>query len=209
MSKLTTEKDLMIRFQQGEAMAFNTIYNRFFTSLRHFTHRLTCQKEYAGHITVETFAKLYRLCNNFENIANVKAFLYVTARNACYEYLALSHRKQMEQHSSPRPQIRPFRSDYEKDMDPVDIGQALTEAVNALPVFHRRVFRLAYQQGRKTAEIARDLQLTETAVRGYRRDSIRLLRIALFERQLPEAALSCLNLARLQAHGHAGVLSED
>lgn len=203
MSKLTTEKDLMIRFQQGEAMAFNTIYNRFFTSLRHFTYRLTCQKEYAGQITVETFAKLYRLCNNFENTANIKAFLYVTARNACYEYLALSHRKQGEQQGSARLPDWPLKHCNKTDEGPIDVEQAVKEAINTLPASHRRVFRLAYQQGRKTAEIARDLQLTETVVRGYRRDSIRLLRIALFERNLPEAALSCLRLARLQAHVHA------
>lgn len=197
MSKLTTEKDLMIRFQQGEAMAFNTIYNRFFTSLRQFTNRLTCQREQAGQITVETFAKLYHLCGNFDNLANIKAFLYVTARNASYEFLARSHRPLPEDGGRAASPDGP--SCYLSDARDHTAAsrKAVEDVVDGLPGNHSRVFRLAYQHGLKTAEIARDLQLTETAVRGYRRNSIKLLRIALFKRRLPEAALNCLQLARL------------
>lgn len=93
MSKPSTEKELMYRFQQGDAIAFNTIYNRYYSSLRYFSQRLTCQKREAEDIAVETFVKLYRLCGNFENVANIRAFLYVTARNACYDYLSYTHRR--------------------------------------------------------------------------------------------------------------------
>ncbi len=186
----------MIRFQQGEAMAFNTIYNRFFTSLRQFTHRLTCQREQAEQITVETFAKLYHLYGNFDDLANVRAFLYVTARNASYHYLASSHRSVPDEETLA--DIHEWPSFYAPGTPEKATAshQAVVDAVDTLPDNHSQVFRLAYQQGLKTAEIARDLQLSETAVRGYRRGSLKLLRIALFEKRLPEAALNCVQLAR-------------
>jgi DNA-binding NarL/FixJ family response regulator len=58
---------------------------------------------------------------------------------------------------------------------------------------------MAYVQGLKTIDIARLLAVPEQAVRNHRRRSIKLLRIALFEKRLPEAALICLNMARTGA----------
>ncbi|WP_315823660.1 RNA polymerase sigma factor [Paraflavitalea speifideaquila] len=202
MSKTSTEKELMQRFRQGDALAFNTIYNRYYSSLRYFSQRLTCRKREAEDIAVETFVKLYRLCGNFDNVANIRAFLYVTARNACYDYLSFTH----------------HRPAYEKDLEQVFAGQetypikeestahtlqqAVFEAMEHLPEECGKVFKLAYVQGLKTTDIARLLAIPEQVVRGHRRRSIKLLRIALFEKRLPEAALICLNMVRTGSLSH-------
>lgn len=188
----------MHRFQRGDAQAFNTIYNRFFTPLRHFSGRLTCQKQFADDITIETFAKLYRLCANFDNVANVKAFLYVTARNACYDHLAYSHRTVQGPSIHNRPsELRSLHAiNHESQL--AEVLKTVQEAVDSLPAENGRVLKLAYQQGYKNAGIAQELGLTESAVRSYRRGGIKLLRIALFREQQPEAALNCLNLVRMQ-----------
>ncbi|MDF2188578.1 sigma-70 family RNA polymerase sigma factor [Paraflavitalea sp. CAU 1676] len=194
MSKLLIEKDLMRRFQQGEALAFNSIYNRFFTSLRHFSGRLTCQKQHAEDITVETFAKLYRLCGNFDSVANIKAFLYVTARNACYDHLAYSHRlPALPEGAGDNRRLHLLRGDNELPA----VLRIVQESIDQLPGEYGSVLKLAYQQGLKNISIARELSLTESAVRGYRRSAIKLLRIALFEQRQPEAALCCIDLIRL------------
>lgn len=196
MSKPSTEKELMNRFQQGDALAFNTIYNRYYSSLRYFSQRLTCQKREAEGIAVETFIKLYRLCGNFENVANIRAFLYVTARNACYDYLSYTHRK-------PAHDTESTINYSEQEIDQVKeeargniLLKAVAEAIEALPEECGRVFKMAYMQGLKTIDIARLLTVPEQTVRNHRRRSIKLLRLALFEKRLPEAALICLNMAR-------------
>jgi len=196
MRKLSTEKELIQRFQQGEAMAFNTIYNRFYTSLRYFSQRLTCQKRESEDIAVETFIKLYRLCGNFENIANIRAFLYVTARNACYDYLSYTHRRpacEKEANTGfTEQEVYPVKD----EIDTSGTLKAVFEAVESLPEECGKVFKLAYAQGLKTIDIARLLAIPEQAVRSHRRRSIKLLRIALFEKRLPEAALICLSMVR-------------
>jgi RNA polymerase sigma factor (sigma-70 family) len=199
MSKPSTEKELMNRFQQGDPLAFNTIYNRYYSSLRYFSQRLTCQKREAEGIAVETFVKLYHLCGNFENVANIRAFLYVTARNACYDYLSYTHRK-------PAHDTESTMNSAEQEIDLVKeetrgntLLKAVVEAMEALPEECGRVFKMAYVQGLKTIDIARLLAVPEQAVRNHRRRSIKLLRIALFEKRLPEAALICLNMARTGA----------
>jgi RNA polymerase sigma factor (sigma-70 family) len=195
MSKPSTEKELMHRFQQGDAAAFNTIYNRYYFSLRDFSKRLTCQKQQAEDIAVETFVKLYRLCGNFENVANIRAFLYVTARNACYDYLSYTHRKPAHEREHP---VSTERENYpgSEGVETATVLKAVFEAIEGLPEECGRVFKLTHVQGLKSVDIARALSISEQAVRSHRRRSIKMLRMALFQKRLPEAALICLSMVK-------------
>jgi len=193
MSNPSTEKALMHRFRNGDALAFNTVYNRYYSTLRYFSLGLISQKQQAEYITVETFVKLYRLCRNFESMASIRAFLYVTARNACYDYLAYSHHRPeepQEQHEDDSQEPLP------PDTEAAIAAKALAEAIENLPATYYEVFKLAYQQGHKAISIARYLRVNEQAVRNYKRRSIQLLRIALFEMNQLSAALTCLSLVK-------------
>jgi RNA polymerase sigma-70 factor (ECF subfamily) len=193
MSNPSTEKALMHRFRNGDALAFNTIYNRYYSTLRYFSLGLICQKQQAEYIAVETFVKLYRLCSNFESMASVRAFLYVTARNACYDYLAYSHHQPEEPHEQAEDDNQdPLPPDTEAAI----AAKALADAIENLPAAYYEVFKLAYLQGHKAIAIARYLRVNEQAVRNYKRRSIQLLRIALFEMNQLSTALTCLSLVK-------------
>lgn len=196
MSKTSTEKELMHRFQQGDAMAFNTIYNRYYSSLRYFSQRLTCRRQESEDIAIETFIKLYRLCGNFDNMANIRAFLYVTARNACYDYLSWAHRRPIgEKGSDAGMEVFTFKDEVDHSL----LLKAVKEAIESLPDEYGKVFKLAYIQGLKTTDIARLLTIPESTARGHRRQSVKMMRIALFEKRMPEIALLCLSMARTGA----------
>lgn len=196
MSTVMTETALIHRFQKGDARAFNTIYNRYFYSLRYFSLRLICQKQEAEEITVETFLKLYRLCANFENIANIRAFLYVTARNACYDYLSWMHRQPAEPSLMTAGPDGEYRYPGGSGLAEDQILRALFEAIESLPPEHYQVFKLSYVRGQKTGDIADMLQTNAQAVKVVKRRAIQLLRIALFEKNLPEAALGYLSMVK-------------
>jgi RNA polymerase sigma factor (sigma-70 family) len=193
MSNQTTEKELMHRFRQGDAVAFNTFYNRYFSSLRFFSFRLINQKTEAEDIAIETFIKLFRLCGNFDTVINVRAFLYVTARNACYDYLSYIHRQ-------PVPG-KDYFSSYAsqegysgiEDMRTEAVLKAIAEAIEGLPEECCKALKMTYVEGIKTATVAQLLSISEQAVRSYKRRSMQLLRIALFRKCKPEVALVCLS----------------
>ena len=193
MSNPTTEKELMRRFQRGDAAAFNTIYNRYFSSLRYFSYRLINQKQEAEDIAIETFVKLFRLCGNFETVANIRAFLYVTARNACYDYLSYIHRQPVrdKDYSSAFADLEGYAA--KEDMHTETILKAIFEAIENLPEESCKVFKMTYVEGIKTATVAQLLNISEQAVRNHKRRSIQLLRIDLFRKCQPGAALVCLS----------------
>jgi len=65
-----------------------------------------------------------------------------------------------------------------------------------VPADCHQVFKMAYLQGHKAASIAKYLRVNEQAVRTHKRRAIQLLRIALFEKDLPSAALTCQRILK-------------
>jgi RNA polymerase sigma factor (sigma-70 family) len=189
MSSPSMEKELMHRFQKGDAVAFNTIYNRYYSLLRDFSFRLICQKQEAEDIVIETFVKLFRLYGNFESVANIRAFLYVTARNACYDYLFYTHRRPAQEKEFAGTLRQQGHYPGKGEPETEGMLQAVLEAIENLPEESCRIFKMIYLQGLKTTAIAQLLHVSEQSVRQHKRHSIQLLRIALFERRLPAAAL--------------------
>ena len=69
-------------FTRGEQKGFSAVYSLYYQQIRYFTYKLTNNNmQEAEDITITTFVKLFRLHKNFSTQANIKAFLYITARN--------------------------------------------------------------------------------------------------------------------------------
>src|SRR5689334_21843027 len=78
---------LMGDFKKGSKEAFEEVYNTYHLQLYYFVRKITGNPEEAEDITSETFVKLWQLCARFETLQNIKAFLFIAARNASLDYL--------------------------------------------------------------------------------------------------------------------------
>ena len=85
--KKRLDNKLYLSFHRGEEAAFKTIFKMFYPEIRYFTFRLTANMPEAEDITSTTFEKLFRMHKVFDNPNNIRAFLYKTARNHCFDYL--------------------------------------------------------------------------------------------------------------------------
>src|SRR5260370_13259962 len=79
--------DLISQFNQGNSRAYTTIYNLCAPSIYYFAKRFVDDRAVAEEITADTFIKLYRLHTKFDTLPNIQAFLRITTRNACLNYL--------------------------------------------------------------------------------------------------------------------------
>src|SRR5258706_13598450 len=88
MSGKTLTLDFSIdRFRKGDREEFKRVYDSCYDGLYIFAYNLIRKETEAQDITTETFIKLWRLKENFESLNNIRAFLYVTSRNASIDYL--------------------------------------------------------------------------------------------------------------------------
>jgi RNA polymerase sigma-70 factor (ECF subfamily) len=173
------DNDLILRFTQGDFRAFTDIYDRYYLTIYRFVRKFIPEREEAEDIMANTFIKLWKLHSNFESSHNIKAFLYITARNACFDSLRHQKRQSEKQKElfyflSQRPAEEHFQNDVE-----TEVLKSIFLEIEKLPPSVRAVFKMAYIEGKSNDEIAAHLHITNQSVRNNKHRAIKLLRMAI------------------------------
>lgn len=184
------DSDITGRFRQGDEDAFSQVFHSHYNGIYLFSLRLINSPADARDIVSDTFLKLWLLRQNFESLANIKAFLFLTARNACIDYL----RSKQRQHALQK-EIRYLseRADAEIDIAMIraDFFNELSRQIESLPPQCGQVFRMIFFQGKKTAEIAKELGISRKTVLAHKRNAILQLRSALLKKDFLFLAFLC------------------
>lgn len=189
MSK-NLDSTILTGFHQGDERAFRQLFDHFYPALYNFTQKLTGDPDEAKDIVSHTFQKLFQRHNLFETDANIKAFLYITARNNSLNYLHAQKTKNNRQ----REYAREMSDDTLLQYD-YEIMDRLVDKVNAaienLPEECCKIFKLLYYKQMKPAEIAALLQISINTVYVQKNRAIRALRLVLVDDLMAIAWLLC------------------
>ena len=170
---------LMTQFNNGDTRAFTAIYDIHYPRIFGFVKRLVDNRQEAQEITADTFVKLWRLRANFETEEHVRSFLYVTARNASYDFLKY-YSKEHQNQKEWLLQMPESDDVIARDEIKADVLDHLYMEIANLPQQCKNVFTLSYVEGLKNNEIADQLQISDKTVRNQKVLAKRLLREALF-----------------------------
>src|ERR1044072_1524682 len=167
-------------FQQGSKEDFAQVYNAHYSRLYAFIKKLVDVKEEAQDITPDTFVKLWKLHANFNTAENVKAFLYITARNACMDFLRYRQRQITNKQEFGYVQLQQdgTLSTSNDEIKTLVLKQIHNEIEN-LPTQCKRIFKMAWLEGKKNAKIASAMDLTEQTIRNQKARAVKILRLAL------------------------------
>jgi RNA polymerase sigma-70 factor (family 1) len=174
------EQHIIAGFQQGSKDAFAEVYNAHYSRLYAFIKKLVDDKEEARDIAAETFVKLWKLHANFNTAENIKAFLYITARNACMDFLRYRKRQITNKQEFGYVQLQQegMISTSNDEIKTLVLKQIHSEIEN-LPAQCKRIFKMAWLEGKKNAEIASVMDLTEQTIRNQKARAVKILRLAL------------------------------
>jgi RNA polymerase sigma-70 factor (ECF subfamily) len=175
-----TVDDLISQFNRGSSLAYTTVYNSCAPSIYYFAKKFVQNREVAEDITADAFIKLYRLHANFNSMGNIQAFLRITVRNACLNYLRDLKWKDQKKGDL----LYLFAGNEERDRFPeeqyrAELLQRIYEEIEKLPKKCRQVFKLAYLEGLKNEEIARLLKINVQSVKNQKVRALKVLRLAL------------------------------
>jgi RNA polymerase sigma-70 factor (family 1) len=177
MSGKTLTPDFCIqRFQQGDRREFQRVYESCYDALYIFAYNLIRKEAEAQDITTETFIKLWRLKENFESLSNIRAFLYVTSRNACIDHLRLLQ-KQRSAHQEILYLER--EGDMKNEMITAEALSVLSLKIKALPRKCREIVELIYVNNLSTAEVAAQMGISNQNVLKQKARAISIIRSAL------------------------------
>lgn len=172
----THDKDLIRQFKKGSVPAFTAIYDSEYAGVFYFARKLTDDEVAAADITSESFYKLWKLHQNFDNLQSIRAFLKVTTRNACFNYLRdLKHRNNANKEVI---YLLSQNKDDEIEKDEIDLLliKRIYNAIEALPSKCKGIFKMAYIEGLKNGEIAERLKISDQAVRNAKTRALKILR---------------------------------
>lgn len=190
MRSLPLDNDIIVSLRKGDPDALQTLLKHYYSALCLFAERLLGDSAAAEDIVGESFVKLWNKRTNFENHQNLKAFMYITVRNACLNYL-----KQAKRDSLSKKQLAYLTGEKEEfvlnEMIRAEVLKEIMDEISNLPEQCRKVLKLGYLEGMKNQEIADLLNISIHTVKNQKARAIQLLKIRLRDRDLMAFLILC------------------
>lgn len=177
------ELNIIRGLKKRHSHAINYLFKRHYKPLCYFAWQIIGNKAEAEDIAGEVFLKLWRKHNDFENLQNIKAFLYIAARNACFDYLKHIQRKNAS-HEELLYLAESSEDVIQAHIIKAEILRNILFEVETLPPVRKQIFKLIYLENMTTSEIARKLNITADTVRVQKARAINLLRSQLLKKGL-------------------------
>ena len=166
----------------GDEKIFERIFNTYYNSLVYYAKEYIIIEDQARDVAQEAFIKLWEKRQSLSPDSNIKAYLYITTRNLCLNYL--DHIRVGQR----------FRRMKERDIltielnsialhDPTaehliasELESQIEKLINELPEQNKKVFRMHRFDGMKYSEIAQKLNISVKAVEAHISRALRHLK---------------------------------
>lgn len=177
------EQQIIAAFKQRDASAFAYLFKQYYHALCAFADKLVNDRQEAEDIVQDQLMKLWRKHADFDSLASIKSFLYISTRNACFNFL--KHSK----HVSAAQKELLYLTDS-KELEVVhmmihsEMLREVVKEIDVLPKAARRVFELSFFNGLDSKEIARELGLSIQTVYNEKARALQFIRTALLKKKL-------------------------
>lgn len=187
---LDVQDDIILAFKQGDRSAFNTIYWQLRKPIITFCKYMVPMED-AEEITTDIFVRLWKSRDKWDDIRNIKAFLYVSARNACLNFLKSQKAKPRKQEAIDEILRREPEMILQSEIES-DLITMIKQEIDNLPDTCRAVFKLSYLEGYENAEIAQTLDISHQTVKNLKSIALKTIRKNLAGKGLQLSAILLL-----------------
>ena len=179
-----SELTLLHEIACGSKKAFEKVYDRYFIQVCYFCRRYIRDEKAAEDLTLETFLKLWERFPHFTSLESIQAFLRVTAKNACLNYLRGQARMTARQKEMAYLLAQGGEDELAEQQITARVYEHVHNEIEKLPPQVRKVFRLAYVDGLSNQEIADLLKINNQSVRNHKASALKYLRMRLLQKDL-------------------------
>lgn len=173
--KNLTEDELLEGLLKGNTYAFDCIFNKFYGALCLFATRLTSDKFTAEEIVQDIFCKLWNKHSDFHSLNAIKAFLYISTRNASMNALKKQSRKMKHDQA-----FALFKEGSEEpfinEIIYIEALREISTEINALPDQCGKIIRMIFEDGLQPKEIADKLDIAISTVYNQKMRGLSILR---------------------------------
>ncbi|SDK64192.1 RNA polymerase sigma-70 factor, ECF subfamily [Pedobacter sp. ok626] len=175
-------------FHKDDENLLRYFFDLHHKSLRYFAIGLVSNDAEAEDIVASCFVKLWQFREQYSDPTKIKAFLYISCRNACLDYLKKNKRRNGWQDEY----LRQLEGDDERILQRAAESAYLdiiNREIEELPEKCAEVFKLLYFEHKTTDEIANQLNISVKTVRNHKARAVKQLRYAFVEKGLSDAMM--------------------
>ena len=169
------KQEIISQFRAGDPKALEILFRSYYKPLCLFADRLLKDRLAAEDIVVEVFIKLWERHKLFKSQQNIKAFLYISTRNASLNLL-----KQAQRDSLTKRQAAYINGDEDgyilNEIVKVEVMKEMLVAVDGLPGQCQKICKLSFLKGLKNQEIASSLNISVHTVKNQKVRALQLLK---------------------------------
>lgn len=165
----------MDALQRGDKAAFGILFSEFYPTLCYFAEKLLKDRFAAEEVVQGVMLKVWEKQADFDAFPALKAFLYISTRNASLNYLDKVQRQRKHEHALKDA----VPAAEEVTLTAIFKAEAMREIYNAieqLPEKYRMIMELAYKEELKTTEIADRLNIPLNTVQKQKMRALTALR---------------------------------
>jgi len=176
--------DLINEFKKGDPQAFSSYFHLHYRPLCYFAAQLVNSQQDGEDIVKDTFVKLWQKHTDFDSSQNIKAFLYISTRNACLNFL-----RHLQVKESSRKELIYLEEEKGEElvlnqMIRAELMQEIYSEIEKLPERRREVFKMAYLEGMKNEEIADQMNISIHTVKEHKGKALYSLRLRFSDHQI-------------------------
>jgi len=171
------------RLHTGDKSAFEALYRDQYIAVFYTAKRFVPDIQAAEDLATETFLKLWERLGDFNSMAAIRSFLFVTVKNACLNHLRAEER--MNTRHLRLIQLLEQEDDQSLANQQLmaDIYAHVYAEVEKLSPRLKEVFILSYIDGLSNEEIAARLHINNQSVRNDKARALKQLRLTLTSRE--------------------------
>lgn len=182
------DAELMVRYRDGDARAFETLYQRHKAPLYRYLQRMCRRQEVANDLFQEVWSKLIATRERYEVRAQFTTFLFRIAHNSVIDYLRRAeHRYESGVDDAfVEEQLQAAKADRpDAQLSELQLRRQFRRALDALPQEQRDVFILYEDTGLSLEEIGNVTGVPMETAKSRLRYAVSKLRAALAQHQAP------------------------
>ena len=184
MMEGTSDEDLMLSYQQGNAAAFEVLYERHKGGVYRYLLAKCYRQEIAEELFQDVWMKLIVARDRYEISAKFTTYLYRLAHNHFIDYYRKT-RTDVFQKKDQDEDVEQIMANGQKQADEqLEIQrqtETLSQLVDCLPDEQREAFMLKEEAGLTVAEIAEVTGVSAEAAKSRLRYAVKKLRAGLKE----------------------------
>jgi RNA polymerase sigma-70 factor (ECF subfamily) len=165
---------------------FSKAYVIYYPKLVRFSQTYVSSRQDAENIVQDVFLHLWEHWDTIDSLINMNAFLFMSVKNKCIDYLRKQTQSKQKEHSLSDLQEKELQLKLyslqvldESKLSREEIEAVITDAINSLPERCREIFILSRLEGLRHKEIAERLNISTNTIEGQMTVALRKLKIKL------------------------------